>query len=377
LRIGLLYPSPDPLSPSNWSGTPNGLATGMRAQGIEVVPIPCHLPLSRRVAVGIRRRLPALGYMTMHRQPGFTRARSLAISEAIASAGRLDGILAMGTDLYDLDLAIHGLSIPVATYDDGTFALFLRYPDSDISALGLPNREVRNWVDLQRRACNAATLACVSTQWAKASIVSDFGLPESRVRVVGMGHRPKHPPTAPRDYSVPRFLFVGVEWRRKNGAVVLEAFSRIRRQIPDATLAVVGDHPPIDLPGVTGYGFLPRDVPEAQQLLDRLFIESTAFVLPSLFDPSPIAYLEAASAGLPVIATTCGGAGELLGAAALSVEPHDLDALTAAMLRLADGATASRMGQAALQKSADSTWQQVSSRIISGLFETAPARRYA
>ncbi len=123
----------------------------------------------------------------------------------------------------------------------------------------------------------------------------------------------------------------------------------------------------MDLQGVTGHGFLPRESARAQQLLDRLFARATAFVLPSLFNPSPISYLEAASAGLPVIGTTCGGAGELLQDAAISVDPHDREALIRAMLQLSDMDTARSMGTRALARAAESTWQAVSGRIADSL----------
>ncbi|MGZ4977060.1 MAG: glycosyltransferase family 4 protein [Methylobacter sp.] len=192
-------------------------------------------------------------------------------------------------------------------------------------------------------------------------------MPENKVHAVGMGHRPRSVLGEPRDWTTPHFLFVGVEWGRKNGAAVVEAFVRVRERFPNATLDLVGEHPAIDIPGITGHGFLPRENKPAQDLLDRLFARATAFVLPSLFDPSPIAYLEAASAGLPVIATTCGGAGELLQDAAISVDPYDREALVSAMLLLADKDIAQTMGTRAAARAAESTWQSVARRIAANL----------
>ncbi|MFK0331999.1 glycosyltransferase family 4 protein [Rhizobium sp. NPDC090275] len=318
--------------------------------------------------------------MTFDRSPGYVRARSNQIAKALAKSLPLDGVIAMGTDVYDLELAAKQCTVPIATYDDGTFALFLRYPDSDISALKLPDEEVNEWVELQKVACRRADVACVSTEWAKRSVIDDFGLAEDRVRAVGMGHKPRSHVRADRDFDRPSFLFVGVDWKRKNGDAVLAAFARVREQVPTATLSIVGMHPALDQPGVRGYGFLARENPESQECLNRLFAKATAFVLPSLFDPSPIAYLEAASAGLPVIATTCGGAGQLLGDAAISVNPYDHDALFQAMLALSDGQLARSMGAKALERSASSRWQDVAGRIVdalqaSGRRIASPARR--
>jgi glycosyltransferase involved in cell wall biosynthesis len=370
LRIGLLYPNSDPASPANWSGTPRGLFNGFESLGIEVVKIPCVLPARVRFPVAALARVSGARDVVAHRKPVYVRARSLAINQALSKAGALDGIVAMGTDAYDLRLALTGCSIPVATYDDGTFPLFLRYADSELRRADFPLKEVQSWGYLQKIACRRATVSCVSTEWAKRSVVEDFGVAECHVVVVGMGHRPRPRSSEVRDYGSPRYLFVGVDWRRKNGDAVLDAFARVRKQIPDATLDLVGEHPSIDQPGVTGHGFLPRENADAQALLDRLFARSTAFVLPSLFDPSPIAYLEAASAGLPVIATTCGGAGELLKGGAIAVDPYDREALTRAMLRLGDPAVARSMGSSALAQSKQATWRAVSGRITEGLFRS-------
>ncbi|MGZ5016035.1 MAG: glycosyltransferase family 4 protein [Methylobacter sp.] len=366
-RIGILYPHADPASPSNWSGTPRGLCDGFISLDMDVIPIPCRVPELARLPLALFSRIRGARGPVAHREPIYTMARSVAMAAALRRVGPLDAIVAMGTDMYDLPRVMRECSVPVATYDDGNFTLFLRYEDSDIRRSGFPIAAVESWARRQALACQSANVACVSTPWAKKSVIEDFAVPENKVHAVGMGHRPRSVLGEPRDWTTPHFLFVGVEWGRKNGAAVVEAFVRVRERFPNATLDLVGEHPAIDIPGITGHGFLPRENKPAQDLLDRLFARATAFVLPSLFDPSPIAYLEAASAGLPVIATTCGGAGELLQDAAISVDPYDREALVSAMLLLADKDIAQTMGTRAAARAAESTWQSVARRIAANL----------
>jgi glycosyltransferase involved in cell wall biosynthesis len=243
-----------------------------------------------------------------------------------------------------------------------------RNPASDIRQSGFPAGAVHRWFARQGRSSRAASVCCVSTGWAARSFTGDYCVPLDRVRVVGMGHRPRSGAAdVERSWRTPRLLFVGVDWQRKNGAAVLRAFAALRASHPEATLDLVGRHPRLDEPGVTGHGFLPREDPDAQRTLDRLYAAATAFVLPSRFDPSPIAYLEAASAGLPVVATTEGGAGELLGAAAVTVHPDDDAGLVDALHRLADPATARAMGAQASQVAAASSWPAVAARIADAL----------
>jgi glycosyltransferase involved in cell wall biosynthesis len=369
-RVGLLYPYPNPLSPQSWSGTPAGLAGGITANGWELVPIGARLPIGIRQSVAALSRLGGRRGPIANRGPVAALARTVEVSRRVRAAGPLDALIAMDTEAYRLDAVLRrsGLpGLPVATYDDGTFALFARHPDSDINLAGIPAAELARWIDRQAIGSRAATVACLSTGWAAGSMTEDYGVPADRVRVVGMGHRPRSTAGEHRDWSAPRFLFVGVEWGRKNGEAVLRAFRAVRAEVPAARLDLVGDHPYVDEQNVTDHGLLRRDDPAAQALLDSLFAAATAFVLPSRFDPSPIAYLEAASAGLPVIATTEGGAGELLGDGAITVHPDDDEAIRDAMLRLCDPAVASALGTEASSRAAQSTWTNVSQRILAAL----------
>jgi glycosyltransferase involved in cell wall biosynthesis len=368
-RIGLLYPRINPASPANWSGIPRGLFDGLLSNGLEVIPIPCHLPEWLRLPVALLARAGGARGNVAHHQLIYAWGRSIAIASAIRRASALDGIVAMGTDHYDLRRALKMSSLPVATYDDGTFELFLRYRDSELYRSGYPVEKVKQWAERQGAACRFANVACVSTEWAKRSVVEDFGVPEQKVRVVGMGHRPRSVRANQRRFESPRFLFVGVDWKRKNGAAVIAAFAQVRQCCGQAHLDIVGEHPPLNQAGVTGHGFLPWDNVAAQEQLDQLFARATAFVLPSLFEPAGIAYLEAASTGLPVIATTRGGAAELLSDGAIAVDPYDHEALVRAMLYFADKDNAQSMGARAKVLAAKSTWRAVGGRILEALQE--------
>lgn len=365
-RIGFLYPEPDPTAPGNWSGIPHGLAGAIAELGVELVPIRYSLPPVARHAVYALSHTGGRRSTVAHAAPVKAAARTRVLRRNLARAGRLDGLIAMGTDQYDLSEVV-APGLPVATYDDGTFALFMRHAESDLRRNHFPEAEVRTWCERQRAAARRADACCVSTAWAGDSMIADYGVEADRLHVVGMGHRSRSVSAGSRDWSRPRLLFVGVEWGRKNGDVVVRAFTRLRQELPDATLDLVGEHPPIEGPGITAHGFLALHDPAAQQRLDRLFATSTYFVLPSRFDPSPIAYLEAASAGLGVIATTEGGAGELLGDAAISVHPDDEAGLLDAMRAMANPATARLMGDLASSRAGLMTWSGVAGRILGGL----------
>ncbi len=105
-----------------------------------------------------------------------------------------------------------------------------------------------------------ADLVAFLSDWAAQSAWEDYGLDPGKTVVIGVGSRfsPSAEALRARSWEVPRFLWVGMDWRRKNGALVLDAFSEIRARHPKATIDLVGVHP-ADLPdGATGHGVLPR-----------------------------------------------------------------------------------------------------------------------
>ncbi|KQN89530.1 glycosyltransferase family 4 protein [Arthrobacter sp. Leaf69] len=370
MRIGLLYPVRNPLDPRNWSGTPYGLSRGLASQGITVVPLAADVPHGLHEMVAVLSRVTGRRGAVMDRMPVRNLARTLILARRLSQAAPLDAVVAMGTEMYDLATVIP-TGVPCATYDDGTLKQMWDHPGSDIRSGDFPPHHVRRWIRRQSDSSRAASVCCVSTQWAARSFADDYAIPRDRIAVVGMGHRPRSAAAGDKDWSKPTFLFVGVDWQRKNGARVLEAFSRVRERVPAATMHVVGEHPLIDAPGVVDHGFLPKDNAASQEVLDRLYAVATCFVLPSKFDPSPISYLEAASAGIPVIATPFGGAGELLGRGAWTVDPSDSGSIAEAMVRLSAPQQARAMGEAAAQVAATASWTNVAGRILDALSATA------
>ena len=170
-----------------------------------------------------------------------------------------------------------------------------------------------------------------------------------------------------RDWSVPHFLFVGRDWEQKNGPAVVRAFAEVRRRHPGARLDLVSEHGPVDAEGVVGHGPLQLGVPRDRAKLEELYETATCFVLPSSYEAVGIVFAEAAAAGLPSIGTTAGGAADVIGDGGVVVDPDDQSALVAAMLQLADGATAARIGAAALARAPFYTWDGVAARVLDAL----------
>jgi glycosyltransferase involved in cell wall biosynthesis len=368
-RIGIAFPG-DPSHKATWSGIPFGLTGGLEAAGIEVVPVPVEPPAlllaagSNAIAVTYLRpqRSPRVAVQqaraAARTSAGVAWLNSRATPKALREAGQLDGIIQIGTG-YTLPAGI-----PVATYEDMTIPQTKTHPYVGWDLL--TRRSFASRMARQRRAYEQARACCLTSPWAAESVLSDYGIAPQKVHVVGIGCNHTAPPIR-RDWSEPRFLFVGLDWERKNGSGVLRAFARLREQVPSASLDLVGGHPPLSQAGVTGHGILRLDIAEQHERLERLYAEATCFVMPSHSEASAIAYVEAASAGLPSIGTSAGGSGYLIGDGGLIVDPGDDEALFAAMLRLADPETAERTGAAAKERSQLFSWDAVASRLLQAL----------
>jgi glycosyltransferase involved in cell wall biosynthesis len=381
--IGVAFPG-DPQARGTWSGTPAGLAAGLADLGFAVRRIDARparlldtLAFNAVAAAHVRpgpggpRAALRGARMAARVSPTVARVRGAGLAARLRAGDPLDAIVQIGTG-YTVPAGL-----PVATFEDMTIpqAVALRYPGwVDVSARAIAARQ-----DGQRRAYSRATACCLATQWAADSVTGDYGVPAGKVHAVGIGRNHDPVPPAERRWEHPRFLFVGMDWIGKNGPGVLEAFAALRADHPDAELHVVGEHPPLDGPGVVGHGVMRMgDAADRRRLAD-LYGLATCLVLPSHREAAGIAYVEAMTAGLAVIGSAAGGAGDLIGGAGCVVDPADRAGLLAAMRELSRPEVARRHGAVALERAPLFTWRAVAARVAAalglagGAFDVLPA----
>ena len=185
------------------------------------------------------------------------------------------------------------------------------------------------------------------SSWAAESLVVDYGVDRSSIHVIPPGiDTTAWQPASPDDGTV-RLLFVGGDFRRKGGELLLRAFGRLPAGA--AELHLVTRSTVERQPGVTVHdGFAPNDPG-----LVELYRRSDVFVLPSASETFGIAAIEGGAAGLPVVVASVGGLRDLVvdGTTGFAVPPDDVDALTAVLSRLtADVDLRRTMGVAARER---------------------------
>ncbi|MGI8968682.1 MAG: glycosyltransferase family 4 protein [Chloroflexota bacterium] len=188
----------------------------------------------------------------------------------------------------------------------------------------------KRWMNV--RPLRAAAAIITWCDWARQSLVSDYGVEDARVHVIAPGvNLSLWPHSSPSSDGGPmRILFVGGDFERKGGETLLQAFAALNT--------------PCELHLVTKAAIEPRqnvfvyhDVAPNSDLLKQLFATADVFALPTLADCFPVAIQEAMAAGLPVVSTDVGAVGEAVreGMTGLLAPPGDVTQLRLALESLA------------------------------------------
>ena len=367
LRIVGVSPAPDvsdwrePLPEGKWSQFFGALAA--RVEVIDVVSPQLskresYLNLLRWAAPDRERWLARAGF----NQSFVARVNRALERELSARAGGFDLIMQMQT------LCAPGFDrrgVPYAIYTDNTMALTQRLypPGARLSAAG-----ARRWMDLEADVCNAASAVFTLSEFARESVIDDYGCAPERVVAVGAGTNQYLAELPERVTDIPRALFVGEDFTRKGGRVLLDAWQRVIEEIPEAELVIAGPRRnpvPAETRRVRWVGRVNRDT------LASLYESASVFVLPSLFEPWGFVFFEAMGHGLPCVGTSHCAMPEIIDADAtgLLAAPADPQSLADAILTLlADPGRARAMGRAGHAKALEHyTWGRVAERVLDHL----------
>jgi glycosyltransferase involved in cell wall biosynthesis len=264
----------------------------------------------------------------------------------------------------------------LASYHDGNIAMRLRSP---YGARGFDERRAQEALNYERRVASRMDRVFVMGDYLAESFEKDIGVDRRRIVNISHGANLDDLPEVDsgKDYGSQEVLFVAVEFERKGGHVLLPAFQRVRRLLPNSVLHVLGarGEPPPSLPldGVRWHGFMRKEVPEEAAIITDLYRRCSVFVLPSFYEPFGISVSEAMLYGLaPVITGDWGVAEKVVpGVSGLHVKAGDEDALAEALHQLlSDPAKNAAFGAAARERGLERfTWPSVVKRMGNALDE--------
>jgi glycosyltransferase involved in cell wall biosynthesis len=249
-------------------------------------------------------------------------------------------------------------------------------------------------VIVRRLARRQDSVIAISQNTAR-DIATFFGLGQDRVTVVHnglehdrflLGSVDAARTTVAQQYGLSRpfFLYVArLEHPGKNHVRLVSAFEMFKAATQSEWQLVLGGsdwhgaeaiHHAIKRSRFAGdirtIGFV------GTEILPDLYRAANAFVYPSLYEGFGMPPLEAMACGCPVICSTRGSLGEVIGDAAAVVEPEDVHSITKQLFILAtDAATRTRLRAAGLAQAQKFDWNKTAAETLKVYRSTVSAKR--
>ena len=186
-------------------------------------------------------------------------------------------------------------------------------------------------------------------EWVAASLRDNYGIPAKKITAIspGVDQQLFQPdPEVRAEDGVVRLLFVGGDFERKGGGLLLRWARETRVSVPWELHLVTRDEVP-ETPNVVVH----HGIVNNSSALVQLYQSCDVFVLPTRADCYSLVAMEAMSCGLPVLISRLGGIPEIVadGETGILLEPGAYEPLASALnMLVTDTARRQAMGQAAL-----------------------------
>jgi len=191
------------------------------------------------------------------------------------------------------------VNIPNFIYTDHTTKTNLLYPDIN------PHQYMRSRRFIEKselKTYQDASMVFTFGNLVAHSVINQYQIPKEKVIAVYSGSNVSVniDENIKKDFSK-NILFVGVEWKRKGGEILLKVFEEVLKFHPDASLTIVGCSPKnIKIPNCKVIGKIPLEN------VAEYYKYASIFCMPTMREPFGIVFVEAMNYKLPIIANNIG-----------------------------------------------------------------------
>lgn len=301
----------DATDPNYSSGTPYGIRKGFLDLGCNVIDIfpvrPAieHAFLPKRIGHRLRG-----AYYAGDREPLCLQAMARTIEQRLAGA-KVDFIFAS----HSIPATRLRSTAPIVLSHDQSFVERMEY---FLYEQRPPAREyLRQAIIQEREAFSNAALCVYPSERSVRTIEEQYDIPAHKLAMIPWGGNLPFEPTTEdaesliekRRHADLRIVFVGVDWERKGGDVVIEAGRILHDRGVKLSLTVIGSNPKIeDMPDfLTIIPYIDKNDPaQLRTYLDHLSGAHFLFV-PSRAEAYGHVFCEAAALGVPSVARKVGG----------------------------------------------------------------------
>lgn len=210
------------------------------------------------------------------------------------------------------DFAFLRTNIPRFIWIDNTYDTFISTPHQP----AIPKKLYDSIIKTEKKSMQNCTKIFTASYWLKDHIHTKYLIPLEKIEVIRRGAsfvgfknaNEFRNNLAKKSTNHCHILFIGTHWLRKGGDKVIATCKLLKEQSFPYTLHVVGSEPDFNAIKELGnnciyHGRLKQNKKEDAAKLRELFSKSHFLFVPTLAEGFGIVYAEAASFGLPSLAT--------------------------------------------------------------------------
>lgn len=363
----------DPFHYQTWSGSSRYFFNALQGENIllnaiSASPSKVHYRIAQILAYSLKRNTWKMKYHLSRYL--FNQMTKTAERQMSPYASNFNVILQVGA-WYNFTNVAQFQNKLFCSYHDGNLAMQLARPDSVVDK---EQHHIVQALEYEQNLYNKLDVIFTMSEWLRRSFITDFHCDPSKVKAVGAGiNLDTTGYVSQKEYSSPNVLFVGIDFERKGGLLLLEAFKYVRAEIKNAKLTIIGPELK-NLPSyVTCLGRISKKTKEGLAKLQDEYSKASVFVLPSLYEPFGVAFVEAMAHKLPCIGTATCAMPEIIshGVSGYIVPVNDSRALADNMITLLkNSGMAKKFGEEGCKKYIEKyNWECVAKAIKNALEE--------